>query len=231
MKIPDKIRHKRITETRQLYQYIYDKIIKYDELLYEVIKMLESEDQNKTKQRLLQIIKNELTILSEPEKEKIKKYSIKKQIEQISKNLIYESLTNTISQVINFVKQYYPNSYDDNKIIKLEDIIYKEDGKTLDKRIEEWFNQEKDTDILQYRILLIHFTQTNHAIPRIIKNKTTKVYIEIIPGRGCERSCCNDEYQQEQIYGEDDVELPPYHAHCQCEVVFYEIDDYEESLL
>ena len=228
MKVLPSARRKRIKQTEDLYNQIFNDITIYDEKIYQIINLLQ-DIQNKNEQELKKIKEiiltfiSELKYLSQKEKNELKQKVIKIQIREVTKNLVLESLTDTIETVIKYTKEQYP-SYNENVVINVDKVSYKEDDKNAFQRIDEWFKADIDTINLQYHILLIHFTETCYIIPRVIKIKLTNAdtYVEIIPGRGCDRECCNDEYAIEEAYPEDEVELPPYHPNCTCEAVFYE---------
>ena len=63
-------------------------------------------------------------------------------------------------------------------------------------------------------MFLILRNETLNITPRIIKDKmkTHRVYIEIEPGHGCSRDCCNIEYEPYEAIPEDEWDdLPPFH--------------------
>ena len=137
-----------------------------------------------------------------------------------------------MSYVLKEIETLYPNSYDKNAKIELEKLLYHKDGLTLNQRINNWFKEEENEQILAYHMRLILRTETEQIIPRIIQTKLTrnKIRVEILEGGGeCSTGICA-EYADGEAYPEDEIELPPYHPDCECQAIFYDIDDLEELL-
>ena len=164
-------------------------------------------------------------IINNKEKTKIEK-------RQETKEEILNSLTDTMSYVLKEIEKLYPDSYDKNAKIKLEELLYNKDGLTLNQRINNWFKEEKNEQNLAYHMRLILRTETEQIIPRIIQTKLTHdtVYVEILAGGGeCSTGVCA-EYADGEAYPENEIELPPYHPDCECQAVFYDISDLEEII-
>ena len=165
------------------------------------------------------------------------KTKIKKLFEEFQDeilDLIYKSLEETYTLTSKSVKDIYNIT---SKSIKIKDLTYNGDGKTLDERVEQYFldlieyvavNEDVDWNIiknnLNYRLVLILDTET-----QAVKIKVTHTKIEghcefgeVLPGECCAGSG--------GIYPIDELELPPYHPNCRCEVIYYEelTDDEEE---
>lgn len=164
-------------------------------------------------------------IINNKQKTKIEK-------RQQVKETILDSLTDTMSYVLKEIERLYPKSYDKNAKINLEKLLYNKDGLTLNQRIDNWFKEEENEQNLAYHMRLILRTETEQIIPRIIQTKLTrnKIYVEILEGGGeCSTGICS-EYADGQAYPEDEIELPPYHPDCECQAIFYDIDDLQELL-
>ena len=160
------------------------------------------------------------------------KGKIKAQKKQEVKEEILNSLTDTMTYVLKEIEKLYPNSYDKNAKINLEKLLYNKDGLTLNQRIDNWFKEEENEQNLAYHMRLILRTETEQIIPRIIQTKLTrnKIYVEILEGGGeCSTGICS-EYADGEAYPEDEIELPPYHPDCECQAIFYDIDDLQELL-
>jgi hypothetical protein len=179
------------------------KRIKEMEFLYSLIVA----DSEKNKEYIYKIIKE--TIDNNKEK-----------LEEKLLDAIYENLENVLSITLSETKKMY-NSFNENKPILLEDILYKKDGKTLEERVHHWMKEDNIMDLF-FHMCLILDTETFQLIHQVIKNKVNVEYVEIIGEGGCE-VCA--EYCDGEVYKEDEIELPPYHPGCLCEVIFYEKED------
>ena len=156
----------------------------------------------------------------------------KNEKKQNIKDLIWKSLEETISIVLKEAKQMYPNAFDENISLNIEDILYQEDKKLFPERIDEWYEQDLSEERLTYQMLLIHNTETLWIIPRALKAKLTKskIYIEIIYGGGPDNDVNCMEYVDGEAHPEDEIELPPYHPNCSCEPVYYETEDLKQII-
>lgn len=133
---------------------------------------------------------------------------------------IYNALTNTMSLTLAEARKMY-KSFDESRHIELEYLLYSKDGKTLEQRIHNWMG-EKNIMNLFYHLCLILDTETYQVIHQTIKQKVNIDYVEIIGEGGCD-TCAS--YCTGEVYKEEDIELPPYHPGCQCEVIYYEKAD------
>lgn len=155
---------------------------------------------------------------------------------KIIRNYIWESLEETYSLSSKMVKEIYDLS---SQKIDLKNLTYDGDGQTLDERLTKYFseildyllkNREKsDWDLvkrnLRVRLLLILDTETQTVKTKVI-NRKVEAYCEfgeVLPGECCPGSG--------GIYPVDELDLPPFHPNCQCEVVYYEeLTDSEEEI-
>ena len=144
----------------------------------------------------------------------------KNKVEESVINLIYSILENTLSLTLTEIKKMY-KSYKNDVVITLADILYHGDDKTLEQRVNSWMG-EKNLMSLFYHLCLIVDTETYQLIHQTIKQKVNVDYVEIIGEGGCD-TCAS--YCTGEVYKEEDVELPPYHPGCQCEVIYYEKAD------
>ena len=149
----------------------------------------------------------------------------------ILESYIFASLEQTYSITAAAVKSIYGIQFKD-KIDQdtLKELTYSKDGKTLEERLKEhWDNAiKRDNPALYFynRVVLIMDTETlyssNHVIHGKLKRKAK--YVEVI---NINEDCCEEhpecEYwlKQGKIPIEELTELPPYHPDCECEVIYY----------
>lgn len=155
---------------------------------------------------------------------------------KIVRNYIWESLEETYSLSSKMVKEIYDLS---SQKIDLKNLTYDGDGQTLDERLTKYFseildyllkNKEKsDWDLvkrnLRVRLLLILDTETQTVKTKVINRKVEAhcEFGEVLPGECCPGSG--------GIYPVDELDLPPFHPNCECEVVYYEeLTDSEEEI-
>lgn len=166
------------------------------------------------------------------EQEKIsKEFDI---FEQNTLDLIYKSLEETYSLTSQSVTDIYDIT---TKTAKVKDLTYNGDGKTLEERLEQYLSEilsyvssseEIDWNViknsLNYRLMLILDTETQN-----VKIKVTQIkveghceFAEVLPGVCCPGSG--------GIFPVDELDFPPYHPGCMCEVIYYEelTDDEQE---
>ena len=155
---------------------------------------------------------------------------------KIIRNYIWESLEETYSLSSKMVKEIYDLN---SQKIDLKNLTYDGDGQTLDERLTKYFseildyllkNREKsDWELvkrnLRVRLLLILDTETQTVKTKVI-NRKVEAYCEfgeVLPGECCPGSG--------GIYPVDELDLPPFHPNCQCEVIYYEeLTDSEEEI-
>lgn len=149
----------------------------------------------------------------------------KKQLEDKVTDAIYDSLENTLSITLKYAREMY-KSFNQDKNIDLKNLLYNKDGKTLEERIHAWIEDENPMNLL-YHFCLILDTETFQIIHQGIRNKINIEYVEVVGDGGCE--VCG-EYCDGELYYEDEIEFPPYHPGCMCEVLFYEKEDIIKEL-
>ena len=149
----------------------------------------------------------------------------KEELEKSILNSIYKILENALSITLSEARRIY-KSFDENTIINLVDMLYNKDDKTLEDRVHSWINENNVMNLF-YHICLIIDTETYQLIHQAIKNKVNVDYVEIVGEGGCD-TCA--EYCDGEVYKENEIELPPYHPGCMCEVVYYEKEDILEEL-
>ena len=150
--------------------------------------------------------------------------------------LIFKALEETYSITAAAVKSIYGIQFKD--IIDqdtLKELTYSEDGKTLEERLKEhWDNAIKRDDPTLYfynRVVLIMDTETlyasNHVIHGKLKRYTT--HVEVAGSPECDSEdggMCEYYISKGKMPIEELDELPPYHPDCECEVIYY-IDEEE----
>ena len=149
----------------------------------------------------------------------------KEELEKSILNSIYKILENALSITLSEARKMY-KSFNEDTIINLADMLYNKDDKTLEDRVHSWINENNIMNLF-YHICLIIDTETYQLIHQTIKNKVNVDYVEIIGEGGCD-ICA--EYCDGEVYKESEIELPPYHPGCMCEVVYYEKEDILEEL-
>ena len=149
----------------------------------------------------------------------------KEELEKSILNSIYKILENALSITLSEARRMY-KSFDEDTIIDLADMLYNKDDKTLEDRVHSWINENNIMNLF-YHICLIIDTETYQLIHQAIKNKVNVDYVEIVGEGGCD-TCA--EYCDGEVYKESEIELPPYHPGCMCEVVYYEKEDILEEL-
>lgn len=188
---------------------IRNKRIKDMENLYSLI-MTGNE---KNKENIYQIIKN-----NKNDKEALNNELL---------NAIYLSLENIITITLQESRKIF-HSFDENKIIKIEELLYQKDNKTLEERVKYWIDNTNNTMNLFSHICLILDTETMQVMHQTIKQKTNIVYVEIIGTGGCEL-CAS--YYDGELHQEDEIDSPPYHPGCLCEEIMYDEADVLQEII
>ena len=176
---------------------------------------------NQTKKLYKQISSN-----NENYKEEL--FKIIKNSKDLKKDIteaFYSNFTDILSSSLSEIKNLYPNSYNDKEILDFSELLYHEDGLTLEDRVDKWitkYDTNKDDLELLYHLSLILETGTKSIIAQAQKRKITTPYVEITSGECEECVGTNGE-----VVLEDEVEFPPYHPGCTCEVIYYEEEDLE----
>lgn len=188
---------------------IQTKRIKDMKKLYSLV----MKDNEKNKENIYQIIKK-----NKNDKEKLNNELL---------NIIYHSLENTIAITLQESRKMF-HSFDENKIIKIEELLYQKDNKTLEERIKYWITNTNNVMILFSHICLILDTETMQVMHQTIKQKTNIVYVEIIGTGGCEL-CAS--YYDGELHSEDEIDSPPYHPGCLCEEIMYDEADILQEII
>ena len=153
-------------------------------------------------------------------------------------DLIFESLEQTYALSCSMVKEVYNIT---SKSIDLKDLTYDGDDKTLEERLLQYFQEliayileciKNDEPIdwdkikrnLHHRLLLVLDTETQTVKIKVTRRKIEGhcEFGEVLPGECCPGSG--------GIYPIDELDIPPFHPNCMCEVIYYEelTDDMEE---
>ena len=138
-------------------------------------------------------------------------------------NLLYNFLEELLAKDLQFIKKIY-KTFDDNKFLELDNLLYHKDGKTLEERVHYWFTtySEEQLTELFFHLCLILDTESMQLITSTIKEKTKVEYVEISSG---ECGICGGGIEENV----EDVELPPYHPNCGCHACFYEEYDLDPN--
>ena len=189
---------------------------------------------NKAKDKqAIQLIKNIGSFIKKVSKEEEIEKTFK-DFEQETLDLIYNSLEETYSITTQSIKDIYNIT---TKSSKIKDLTYNGDGRTLDERIQQYFsdllnyiNQEENIDWnkikqnLNHRLMLVLDTETQTVKIKVTHKKIEGhcEFGEVLPGECCPGSG--------GIYPIDELDLPPFHPNCMCEVIYYEelTDDEQE---
>ena len=145
--------------------------------------------------------------------------------------LIFASLEETYSITAAAVKSIYGIQFKD-KIDQdtLKELTYSKDGKTLEERLKEhWDNAiKRDNPALYFynRVVLIMDTETLYASNHVIHGKLKRyaTHVEIAGSPECDSEdggMCEYYISKGKIPIEELDELPPYHPDCECEVIYY----------
>ena len=146
-------------------------------------------------------------------------------------DLIFNSLTETYSITAAAVKSIYGIQFKD-KVDRdtLKNLTYSKDGKTLEERMKNhWDNAiDRDNPTLYFynRIVLIMDTETLYASNHVIHGKLKKyaTHVEVINTNEdfcLEHEECEYWHSKGKMPIEELDELPPYHPDCECEVIYY----------
>lgn len=162
------------------------------------------------------------------EKYKEELFKIIKNSENLKKDItdaFYSNFTEILSSSLTEIKKMYPNSYNDKELLDFSELLYHEDGLTLEDRVDKWitkYDNDQDDLNLLYHLSLILDTGTRNILAQSQKRKITTPYVEITSGE-CEDCIGTDG----EVMLEDQVDFPPYHPGCTCEVIYYEREDLE----
>ena len=153
--------------------------------------------------------------------------------------LCYISLKQTYKLTIQESKKIY-NALKKIKIAKnisnkeIDNFTYSKDNKTLAERIKSYINQAENNiikkDVLLFYVIRILDNETLVVHHKLLKNKLKEEKIEygmVVTGGGCNRDCCNA--SANEWIPIDEIEEPPYHPNCTCEIIYddNELDDEE----
>lgn len=149
-------------------------------------------------------------------------------------DMFYESFEITYSTTKKEIKNIYTKVTDFN-IENIFNLTFSEDGKTIEQRIEEYWNEAREMiesdqysqqhikTFLLYKYERIIRTETN-KIENFVKSKQKPLegYMLIIES-GCD-TCTGGEYP-----ADEDVALPPFHPNCNC-TFYYELTDNKDDI-
>ena len=146
-------------------------------------------------------------------------------------DLIYISLKQTYKMTISQAKKIYKalqkEKIDDKKITKAEinNYTYSKDKLTLAQRVKQYIDKAKEEkinkDVLIFYETRILDNETLVLHHKLLKSKLMEngvMYGMIVAGGGCDRECCNA--SKEEWMPLEEIEDPPYHPNCTCEIVY-----------
>ena len=131
---------------------------------------------NQTKKLYKQISSN-----NENYKEEL--FKIIKNSKDLKKDIteaFYSNFTDILSSSLSEIKKLYPNSYNDKEILDFSELLYHEDGLTLEDRVDKWitkYDTNKDDLELLYHLSLMLETGTKSIITQAQKRKITTQFI------------------------------------------------------
>lgn len=154
-------------------------------------------------------------------------------------DIMYNSLKETYKTTIIEGSKIYPDISDDiPEDITNEEIdkyTYDKDDTTLPERIKKYIvmasKEEIPRSTLIYREKKILENETKIVSHKLLRKRLEEIKIEygmVIPGRGCDRECCNESVEEWMPI--DEIDDPPYHPSCTCEVIYGDPEDDDEEL-
>ena len=117
---------------------------------------------------------------------------------------------------------------------EIDNYTYSKDELTLAKRVKQYIEDAKEgninRDVLIFYETRILDNETLVVHHKLLKAKLIKYkveYAEVIPGGGCNKDCCNTEMEVSMPI--DEIEEPPYHPNCTCEIIYLDSEDDDEE--
>ena len=96
------------------------------------------------------------------EKYKEELFKIIKNSENLKKDItdaFYSNFTEILSSSLTEIKKMYPNSYNDKELLDFSELLYHEDGLTLEDRVDKWItkydNDQDDLNLLYHLSLIL----------------------------------------------------------------------------
>lgn len=146
----------------------------------------------------------------------------RKDIKEQIYDTIYQRLEKNLVLSLQQLREQY-QSFDEKRHLDIMDLFYSKDGKTLPERIDSWLdNEDLDLYVVFYQLCLILDTETFHILHKSMLNKVNIEYCEVI---GCGECCEACENLGGELYPINEVESPPYHPNCTCQLIGYEKQD------
>lgn len=150
---------------------------------------------------------------------------------------VYQDLEEVYTLALPFLKECY--EIVDNSPLFVSDyktLTYHKDGLDIEQRIQRYVNTYKEAGLeLQKELIPYHFdrilyTENRTFYYNIVKQKSKKKYkegyVQVADVWGDDCDCCHNnichDYHGEAI-PEDEVEEPPFHPQCGCEILWYQI--------
>ena len=156
-------------------------------------------------------------------------------------SLMYISLKQTYQITLQEAKNIYHIENNLDKKITEEDIqpyLYNKDGLTLEERIEKHILEAKekesydqdDRNVLIFKEIRVLDNETLVVSHKLLKDavKEKVEYGMVVGGGGCNRSCCSEGSNEWKPI--DEIEEPPYHPNCTCEIIYSDPEDDDEEV-
>ena len=147
---------------------------------------------------------------------------------------MYQDLENVYTLALPFLKECY--EIVDNSPLFVSDyktLTYHKDGLDIEQRIQRYVNTYKEAGLaLQKELIPLHFNRILHTENRtfyynIAKQKSKKykegyiIVADVYGGGGDCNGSCSEHWGEMML--ESDVEEPPFHPNCGCEIFWYQI--------
>lgn len=117
---------------------------------------------------------------------------------------------------------------------EIDKYTYSKDNFTLYERVKQYIEKAQAEEItelvLKFYMARILDNETLVVVHKLMKDKLKEQKIEyamVVKGGGCDRDCCNIVEEWKPI---DEIEEPPYHPNCTCEIIFSDPEEDDEEL-
>ena len=117
---------------------------------------------------------------------------------------------------------------------EIDKYTYSKDNFTLFERVKQYIDKAENEEItelvLKFHMARILDNETLVVVHKLMKDKLQEEKIEyamVVKGGGCDRDCCNVVEEWKPI---DEIEEPPYHPNCTCEIIFSDPEEDDEEL-
>lgn len=153
-------------------------------------------------------------------------------------DLMYISLKQTYKITIQEGQKIYDLENTDITGITKKDIapyLYDKDNLTLEERVKQYITEAKEKDdydkisrdALVFKEIRILDNETLVVSHKLLKKKIKAEYGMVVGGGGCRRDCCSAQTNEWQPI--DEIEEPPYHPNCTCEIIYGDPEEDDET--